>query len=233
MIREANLISYLPQVIQNYQEIKAIVDAENPEFNLVFDTSETVLNNQFIEHCDLEGIKRFEKLMNIRPSPNDNLDTRIFRVLSRWNDRVPYTWRTLIEKLDALCGKNNYTLQLLNNEYKINLETHLGIYGSIDELNYMLDVILPCNLVITANNTLQITEETPLYFGCSLIEGVHYVLSSDMTLKHSISSESYVASRIVDSSKYQLTSDIVTTENISSNSYEAGVTTVGLQYEIS
>jgi len=93
MIRDANLISYLPPVVQDYVEIKIVTDIENPEFKTVFDISEKVSNTMFIQSCDIDGIKRYEKLLKIRPSPNDDLDTRIFRVLSRWNDRIP-SWNS-------------------------------------------------------------------------------------------------------------------------------------------
>jgi hypothetical protein len=180
MIKTPDLISYLPHVLQVVREFQAITNVENPEFQVVFDTSEQVLNNLFIQTGDLDGIKRYEKILKIKPSENDTLETRRFRVLSRWNDRIPYTWNALIEKLNTLFGKGNYTISLQNNIYTLNLETHLGVYGTIDELNILLDGIIPCNLIIIANNVLYGGSEVPLYFGCAVSEGSLYQLTSDM-----------------------------------------------------
>ena len=49
MIRDVNLIGYLPPFIQEYMEIRKIMQAENPEFQFVEDESEIIKNNQFIQ----------------------------------------------------------------------------------------------------------------------------------------------------------------------------------------
>ena len=233
MKRTPDLISYLPHVLQIVREFQAINNVENPEFQVVFDTSEQVLNNLFIQTSDLDGIKRYEKILKIKPSENDTLETRRFRVLSRWNDRIPYTWNSLIEKLNTLCGKGNYTISLQNDIYTLNLETHLGVYGTVDELNILLDDIIPCNLIIILHNVLYGGNETPLYLGVALSESIHYVLSSDIKGEFSISSELYAASVASNSLKYEISNDIVTNESINGEAYTANVSIVGMQYELS
>ena len=111
MIRDVNLLGHLPPFIQEYMEIREIMKTENPEFQLVEDESEIIKNNQFIQSCNLTGISKFEKLIGIVPSADDTLESRINRVLVRWNDTVPYTWKTLLNKLDTLCGgSDNYEI---------------------------------------------------------------------------------------------------------------------------
>ena len=91
MSREIILIDYLPPFLQGYRELQAIMTAENPEFQAVSDEGQVVLDNTFIMHCDEKGISRFEKMLGIYPLPTDTLDSRQSRVLTRWNDVVPYT----------------------------------------------------------------------------------------------------------------------------------------------
>jgi hypothetical protein len=233
MKRTADLISYLPPIFQGYKEYKSIMDTENHEFQLVFDTSEQVLNNIFIQDCNLEGIKRYEAILKIKPSANDTLETRKFRVLSRWNDEIPYTWKTLLAKLDSICGKDNYSIILINDEYKIQLETHIGVYGGVDELNHVLTTMLPCNLIIISHNVLYGGNETPLYLGVTLSESIHYVLSSDIKGEFSISSELYAALVASNSLKYEISNDIVTNESIEGEAYTVNVSIIGMQYELS
>ena len=57
MIRDVNLIGHLPLYVQGYREIKGIMDAEEPEVQLVEDISEVIKDNMFILHADEEGIK--------------------------------------------------------------------------------------------------------------------------------------------------------------------------------
>ena len=120
MIRDVNLLGHLPPFIQEYMEIREIMKTENPEFQLVEDESEIIKNNQFIQSCNLTGISKFEKLIGIVPSADDTLESRINRVLVRWNDTVPYTWKTLLNKLDTLCGgSDNYEIIRKLDEHKL------------------------------------------------------------------------------------------------------------------
>lgn len=153
MIRDINLLHYLPLFVQEYREIKQIMQAEEPEFQLVADESEVVKNNQFITTCDENGIARFEKILHITPTAEDTLQSRISRVLIRWNDAVPYTWKIFLQKMQTLCG-NNFTVEPDWNAYTLHIITHLDLYGQIDELENMLDYIMPCNILVTAENIL-------------------------------------------------------------------------------
>lgn len=155
MIRDVNLLEHLPPFIQEYMEIREIMKTENPEFQLVEDESEIIKNNQFIQSCNLTGISRFEKLIGIVPSPDDTLESRINRVLVRWNDTVPYTWKTLLNKLDTLCGgSDNYEIIRKLDEHKLYITTHLDLYGQVEELDYFLSYMLPASMVLDAKNKL-------------------------------------------------------------------------------
>lgn len=217
MIKDADLISYLPPVLQNIRELQVITDSENPEFQLVFDTSEKVLGNLFIHDADEAGIKRYEKILGIKPSSNDTLETRRFRVLSRWNDRMPYTWKALLEKLDTLCGEGNYTIILKNDEYTIDLTTYLGVYGEFNELSNLLEKVIPCNLIVNAENILFGQKETALYFGSAVNCGLHYTLTTNISEDYQVSSDVKMGSKIVDGMHYLLTSNINEDYEVSSD----------------
>ena len=125
MIRIVKLEHYLPSYIQEYREIWKLMQAENPEFQLADDESEKIKNNLFIESCDEKGISRFESIMGIFPLDTDTLESRISRVLTRWNEKLPYTYLYLLSKLNSLCGTNNYEIVRKINEYEMDITTHL------------------------------------------------------------------------------------------------------------
>lgn len=154
MIRDVNLIEHLPLFIQQFREIKSIMDAENPEFQLVIDESEKIKNNQFIETSDLLGIAKFEKLLNIIPLADDTLESRISRIMTRWNDVVPYTFKALVQKLVQLCDGLNFTINRNFNEYKMEIITHLELSGQVDELQYLLGYMIPVNIELTSKNDI-------------------------------------------------------------------------------
>ena len=152
MLRTIKLIKYLPLFIQEYEEMQKIMTAENPEFQLLADTSEEIKNDGFISTCGLYGIARFERMLGITPNDYDTLEARRRRVLARWNNQLPYTWRVLLEKLSALCGEGNFDAELEG--YVFTLVTRLSLSSQIDELNHLLNTILPANIQVNSVNEL-------------------------------------------------------------------------------
>lgn len=162
MVRQVNLIKCLPLFIAEYKEIQHIMDAENPEFQLTANEGEKVKDNQFIISCDSPGISRFERLLKITPSFEDTLESRISRVLIRWNDVAPYTWKVLLQKINSLCG-NNFEINTEWGNYKLNIVTHLDSYGQLEEFKNILDYIIPSNIEILTNNILNYDIEGGVY----------------------------------------------------------------------
>ena len=154
MSREINLIDYLPPFLQGYREMQAIMTAENPEFQAISDEGQVVLDNTFIMHCDERGIARLESMLGIYPLPTDTLESRKLRVLTRWNDAVPYTLKAFISKLSTLQGDSNIQITMYNDQYKIKVVTHLEKQGQQDDLAYLFRTVLPCNLVVESINEL-------------------------------------------------------------------------------
>ncbi|WFD12200.1 putative phage tail protein [Tepidibacter hydrothermalis] len=180
MIRNVNLIEHLPNFIREYKEIKQTMIAENPEFQLVIDESEKIKNNQFIKTSDLVGITKFEKLLNIVPNPHDSLDSRISRVMTRWNDSIPYTYRGLIERLNILCGENNYTISANFNAYEFDLQVYLPLSGQVNELEYMLSYMIPANFVVTISNDLDYEAMGTFYMASTNVESRSFTITSEL-----------------------------------------------------
>lgn len=145
--------------------MQAIMTAENPEFQAVSDEGQVVLDNTFIMHCDESGISRFEKMLGIYPVPTDTLDSRQSRVLTRWNEVVPYTLKAFISKLTAAQGNGNIQITFLNDQYKIQVVTHLEKHGQQDDLAYLFKTVLPCNLAVESINILDAQTNAEMMFG--------------------------------------------------------------------
>ena len=154
---KADIIKYLPFFMQEYLEMQEITETEDIEFNWLIDILIEMLNNQFITTCDEEGIARFEQLLQIIPYSNDSLEQRINRVLVLWNNKVPYTMKTLKQMLETLCGTNGYQVILNNNAYGLLINTYFNDTNMLKALNDMLNRVVPANLTI--NNQNYVTEE--------------------------------------------------------------------------
>ena len=219
MIREVELLKHLPLFIQEYREIRTIMNAENPEIQSATDETENIFNNQFIQTCNLKGISKFENLMGITPEIDDTLESRISRVLTRWNDVVPYTFIVLCQKLDTLCGKNNYEIERDINQYTMNITTHLELPGQVDELDYIIDYMLPANIAITVENKMHLNMTdgtsriaTGITF-CNMIE-----ITDNFNEEFNISGDSNIASTVVNTSMIEITDNFNEIFNIEGDS---------------
>lgn len=149
MDREINLLEYLPGVLREVKEFKALSAAENPEIVTVWEELENVLDDQFVSESTLNGVKRWEKILDIKPMDTDTMDERKFRILSRLNEQLPYTYGNLEEQLKLLCGPDGYKMILDNDAYVLSVKVALTAKKKFKEVGFLLDRVVPCNIVIS------------------------------------------------------------------------------------
>ncbi len=65
MVREVDLMSYLPLFMQGYREPAATLRAEEPEFDIVWAAADRMLRNRSISTADEYGIGRLERILGI------------------------------------------------------------------------------------------------------------------------------------------------------------------------
>ena len=188
MIRDVDLVDYyLPTFMQKYNEPVAALKAEEPEFLLVWKAADRVLYNHFISTADDYGISRFEKLLGILPSPEDTLESRRERVRSRWFKSIPYTLKTLINKLITLCGDRDFTIMAdFSESYTMVLNVSLSLFGQVDELNDILSYMIPQNIVVEVNNTLNYEHSVCIYEAGATLKTKTYIINTQTEKKREI-----------------------------------------------
>jgi len=166
MIREVDLVSYLPQFMQSYNEPVATLEAENPEFDLVWTATDKVLKNRFIATADEYGISRYEKMLGIYPSSEDTLESRRSRVQSKWFNTIPYTWKILLQKLTVLCGDSDFSISHnFDVGYTLYIDTDLELYGQVEELESIINTMIPENIVVESQNSIPCNIKGAVLFG--------------------------------------------------------------------
>ena len=188
MIRDVDLVDYyLPTFMQKYNEPVAALKAEEPEFLLVWKAADRVLYNHFISTADDYGISRFEKLLGILPSPEDTLESRRERVRSRWFKSIPYTLKTLINKLITLCGDRDFTIMAdFSESYTMVLNVSLSLFGQVDELNDILSYMISQNIVVEVNNTLNYEHSVCIYEAGATLKTKTYTINTQTEKKREI-----------------------------------------------
>lgn len=159
MIRKVELISYLPEFLAEYKEISASLEAENPEFILLWNAANRTLHNEFIETADEHGISRFEKILNILPSKEDTLESRRARVQARWFNSIPCTLKAFITKLVSICGKSNFSVVKNYMNYNVKVFVNLEMFGQVEELERIIEAVIPCNMTVNSANEIKCKSE--------------------------------------------------------------------------
>jgi len=160
MTREVDLASYLPTFMRRYREPVAALEAESPEFNIVWDGVDRILYNHFISTADEYGIARFERILGIFPSDEDDLESRRVRVQARWVNKLPYTIRVLAEKIRILSNGADFTIEAdFRQGYRAVVHTMLELAGQVGELEHIIDEVIPCNIVTDTINHIH-SEDT-------------------------------------------------------------------------
>lgn len=137
---------YWPEILTKVREFGLIADAENAELDVLAQEIESILNDQFIETATERGIARREAILGIVPYGDDTLETRRFRVAGKWLNRLPYTYRTLQERLNALLGEDHYVIELHKEPYTLRVLIELTVKRQFDAVQDLLREVVPANL---------------------------------------------------------------------------------------
>lgn len=132
--------------MKKVREFRQIAAAENPELETLWQTIGDILDDQFIQRAAESGIARRETMLHIYPYADDDLESRRFRVLARWNDQLPYTYKVLQNKLNQLCGVDGYEIELLAGEYTLSIKIELTKKRMFQEVKEVSNQMIPANI---------------------------------------------------------------------------------------
>lgn len=146
--RMIDLTRYLPGFLRDVEELSQTAKAEEAEAGRLYGKMDQAWNTGFIRTADLQGIKRWESLLGIKPYSGDALEERRAAVLSRWNQQLPYSLARLKERLDASVGRSNYELDVRHNLYELELALIDQAYRIMRETHDMTKAMIPANLLL-------------------------------------------------------------------------------------
>lgn len=208
MTRNVDLVSYLPSFMTEYKEPVLALEAENPEFDLLWIAKDQVLYNRFIETADEYGISRYESMLGISPTAEDTLESRRSRVRSLWFNTIPYTLKTLIRKMITLCGEGNFEIRNdFEVGYNLTVITDLELYGQVEQLEHILDVMTPMNIVVDSQNMFNLSAKGGYYIG-NVVGWVDLdQITPDFNENNDIRGNAYLGSVISETVEIQVTPD--------------------------
>lgn len=198
MTKEVDLVSYLPPFMAEYKEISAALEAENPEFVLVWNAIDRILQNEFIETADEYGISRFEKLLGVLPSKEDTLESRRARIQTRWFNALPYTVKSLIAKLTSLCAGKNFSITKEFDSYQITVETEFELFGQVEEVEKALDAMIPSNMIVNIFNRISYAANGHIFMGGAIAQNINFTINTEVDDKKVLNGYIAYAGYVVD-----------------------------------
>lgn len=162
--RTINLLSYLPNILQNSLEMQTIMETELPEIQALWNECTNCLDDQFISEATEYGIARRENMLDISPYATDTLEDRRLRIYARYNENIPYTRSNLKTLLESLCGENGYTLEIVTREFDVRVTVSLTVKTQAETIRDTMERILPYNMTFSVelkyNKWEQMIEKT-------------------------------------------------------------------------
>ncbi len=174
MVKEVDILSYWMPILRNLKEFKEIAKVEEVELRNLLEAVDQTLANMFIETANEDGIKRFEKMLKIIPNEEDDISTRRFKVLSKWNNKEIYTDNTLFEMLTSFCGEGNFKIIERYKEYVLEIITYLSVKDAFETVSAVVKDIIPCNLVLEISNVIEEITNSTLYIGGAITTNISY-----------------------------------------------------------
>lgn len=143
------LREYLPGAVEEIAEFCALMTAQQPEVNGLWERIYTALENQFVMTADEQTVARLEGILQIQPPATATLEERRFAILVRFAQLLPFTLRTLTATLTDLLGPGNFVIHsFLLREYILQINLARQSAFMMHELHRLLYLVIPCNLVI-------------------------------------------------------------------------------------
>lgn len=151
---DRKLIDYLPPVLREVMEFRAINAANEPEISAAWDALALVLANQFLETADIHGVAVWEKELKIFPKGTDSLELRKARIKAMWNRKTPYTMPWLKSWLTGVFGADRHEERVEDYALIIQLRQDLSkeMSDKTHEFFEMLLDLLPENIWIRLEN---------------------------------------------------------------------------------
>lgn len=101
---QTRMNSYYPQVIQFILEFKAIIDGEYPEFNLLAEGKNRVIDDAYLMTMGEDRISQWEKILGIRPIENSSVTDRRETIIARIRGQGKLNTMTINSIVNAFTG---------------------------------------------------------------------------------------------------------------------------------
>ena len=157
--REIDLIKYVPDVLADVDEYKAIMTLETKSKKEQWAILEKLFDSQYILEAGEFGISLFEKMHDVMKLDTDTLQFRRNRIYQLYNDKPPFTRQWLKTSLDSMLAGCKYSYDIDTEKFTFTIYFEGVTTQVLNQVYLWLEKILPYNMLIS-NVYLQKTSTT-------------------------------------------------------------------------
>ena len=139
-----------PDIVFNIPDIKQIYDVNDEQSDALDAATAALDDNIFLDTMDKATVERWEAMLKLSSHPGDTLDERRFRVKTKATERLPYSYRVLLNKLNTLCP-DGYTLSISDDRTSAEIKIALKSKRMITDVQELIEDILPLNMYYTVS----------------------------------------------------------------------------------
>lgn len=102
-------------------------------------------NNIFLDKMDAETCTRWENILELTALDDDKIEDRRFRIKLKILEKLPYTYRVILRKLDILCP-DGYVFIIDDAHLSAEVKLSLNSQKMISDVDKLFDEVLPLNM---------------------------------------------------------------------------------------
>ncbi len=132
-----------PEIIIQIPDIKQVYKAVDKQIEKLTAAVDQMEKDIFLESMGEEKIKLWEKMLRVKPLDDDTLSDRRFRIQSKVLEKLPYSYRVVVRKLQALVPDG---MQITRSDRNMIVKLALASKKKIHDVAELLEVKLPLNM---------------------------------------------------------------------------------------
>ena len=134
-----------PEIFTNIPDIAQIYEINNKQSDDLDRALAQMDDNIFLDRMDAETCLRWEKILGITAFDDDTIEDRRFRIKSKVLEKLPYSYRVIIEKMDVLCP-DGYTFIIDDDQLSVEAKLSLKSQKMIKDVDELFDNVIPLNM---------------------------------------------------------------------------------------
>lgn len=135
-----------PDIIRNIPDIAEIYRINDKQIDELEQAAEQLDNDILLTTMGEDKVERWEKMLGTTAFDDDTIEDRRFRIQARVTEKLPYSYRIVVRRLNILCP-DGYMLDIDDAKTSVIIKLTLKSKKMINDVSKMIDDILPLNMI--------------------------------------------------------------------------------------